>query len=342
MSLVPLERSIGELPLQMKWEQTLEYAEGPLLCEFSHEKSRFLRLWVDREDGVDRWMFARVKQTRILRYLFGAEDLRGIFRGSSDGYVFFEDRCKGETVNAWVVPADRIHSSYLPDPGVMHDDELRPKCAAAQTSTFRYVLLEGDWSIPKVGKLDRYIKTIAAVMHAFSDAQMMPQPLKDAFSHYSFDKGGWPSGKMFDALLKRLPSAPESDALSFASPGIVRYKMTDSVARDIQHAVERFLANEPALQQAFKSLHDSHRLIRAIRKSLREGSEDFGHSDLQLQLRRLRSGTNSLLRLLPVDAAAVWASVGEKDEKAARVSESLYRRLRALALFQKFGQARLA
>ena len=192
-----------------------------------------------------------------------------------------------------------------------------------------------------MGTLDRWLKTVAGIIAAFGKETIPGSQLKGRFSHYSFEKEGWPSATMFQELVKRLSSQPKAETWQYASPGVIGYKMTDRIENDIKLAVAAVLANEERIQNAAKATRDLRRKVDKLHELKNEGGDSFDQKELAANLKQLRTATHDLLASLPVNPETVWDSTSGNVEKTARMADSLQKRLRELANVHKSNDAQL-
>ena len=82
------------------------------------EQENFLLKWSDTDHVLDRWMFYRVPEARLLNFLKETVSIRDLILENPDGFVLFLDyEIQGGSQPARVVKVhtDNIPTDYLPD-----------------------------------------------------------------------------------------------------------------------------------------------------------------------------------------------------------------------------------
>jgi hypothetical protein len=244
----PIEfRAIPRLPVELVFVRDLEEFDGPLLSEFrSSNGDTFLYYWCDCNEQANRWLVVRTPRQDLFRYLVGRVTLRSLIQECRDRFLYVVDLDGDASVlSAWFVYAENIPEIYLPGP-----ESVRQPGAGIEPG-FQDVSVDQKWDYEQVSAYPR--KYLQA--YAF---------------HTAFGRGGNPealevdyrltSGWVFDTLFKRMiNNAPPArraslEAVAFASPGYLRFRVDPAIAEGLRHAVARYLDHRSELRRTIEEL----------------------------------------------------------------------------------------
>lgn len=235
---------LERLPVELKFIRDLEEFDGPLLSEFrSPNGDTFLYYWCDCNEKANRWLVVRTPRQDLFRYLVGRTTLRSLIRECRDQFLYVVDLDEtATTLSAWFVYTEDIPENYLPS----HDSVPQP--GTGIEPGFQDVSIDQDW-----------------------DYEQYPRKFLQAYSfHTAFGRGGNPkaleidyrltTGWIFDTLYKKintnLPPAHQAslEAVSFASPGYLRFRVDPIIAEGLRIAVARYLDNRLELRRGMEEL----------------------------------------------------------------------------------------
>lgn len=237
---IPLVR----LPIELEFVRDLEEFDGPLLSEFrSSEGDTFLYYWCDCNEKANRWLVVRTPRQDLFRYLVGRVTLRSLIQECRDRFLYVVDMDEDATaLSAWFIYAENIPENYLP----RHDSAPQPETGIEPG--YQDVSIDQDW-----------------------DYEQYPRKFLQAYSfHTAFGRGGNPetleidyrltTGWVFDTLYKKIDAnvAPTHraslEAVSFASPGYLRFRVDPMIAEGLRNAVARYLDQRFELRRGVEEL----------------------------------------------------------------------------------------
>jgi hypothetical protein len=239
----------GRLPVDLELVRDIEEFDGPLLSEFRSSKGEtFLYYWCDCDETANRWLVVRTPPQDLFRYLVGRTPLRSLIRDCRDRFLYVVDLDEGSVLlDAWFVYADKLPDNYLPGPNSCRQP------GAGIDPDFQDVYVDQKWDYEQVAEYPRsYLQA-----YAF---------------HTAFGQGGDPgtlsvdyhltSGWIFHTLFERMRSNAPShmraslEAVAFASPGYLRFRVNPTIAEGVRSAVARYLSHRAELRQAIDELRD--------------------------------------------------------------------------------------
>lgn len=240
LGAIPLVR----LPVELTFVRDLEEFDGPLLSEFrSANGDTFLYYWCDCNEKANRWLVVRAPRQDLFRYLVGRTALRSLIRECRDRFLYVVDLDETATVlSAWFVYAENVPENYLP----RHDSVPRP--GTGVEPGFQDVSIDQAW-----------------------DYEQYPRKFLQAYSfHTAFGRGGssealeidyrLTTGWIFDTFYKKIDATVEPthraslEAVSFASPGYLRFRVDPMIAEGLRNAVARYLARRSELRRGIEEL----------------------------------------------------------------------------------------
>lgn len=300
---IPLVR----LPVELTFVRDLEEFDGPLLSEFrSTNGDTFLYYWCDCNEKANRWLVVRAPRQDLFRYLVGRTTLRSLIRECRDRFLYVVDLDETATVlSAWFVYAENIPEKYLP----RHDSVSQP--GAGIEPGFQDVSIDQDW-----------------------DYEQYPRKFLQAYSfHTAFGRGGnsealeidyrLTTGWIFDTFYKKIDAnvAPTHraslEAVSFASPGYLRFRVDPAIAEGLRNAVARYLAHRSELRRAIEELRSW---------TNRQESDD----EDELAMTRL---IEQISESLDIDGTALLSHI-DTAKNAGKALSSYFTRIEFLALNQ--------
>jgi hypothetical protein len=298
---IPLAR----LPVELEFVRDLEEFDGPLLSEFRSSKGdTFLYYWCDCNEKANRWLVVRAPRQDLFRYLVGRVTLRSLIRECRDRFLYVVDLDGDATVlSAWFVYAENIPENYLP----RHDSVPQP--GAGIEPGFQDVSIDQDW-----------------------DYEQYPRKFLQAYSfHTAFGRGGNPkaldidyrltTGWIFDTLYRKIetnvPPAHRAslEAVSFASPGYLRFRVDPMIAEGLRNAVARYLDHRSELRRG----------IEELRSWTNRHEPD--NDDDEAAMRRL---IEQISGSLGIDGAALLSHI-DTAKNAAKALSSYFARIEFLA-----------
>lgn len=239
---IPLAR----LPIDLEFIRDIEEFDGPLLSEFrSSAGDSFLYYWCDCNEEANRWLVVRTPRQDLFRYFVGRISLRSLIRECRDGFLYIVDLDADATpLSAWFALPGKLPDNYLPGP-----ESVRQPGAGIEPG-FQDVYVDQKWVYEKYPKT--YIQA-----YAF---------------HTAFGRGGTSNslsvvyrltkGYIFDTLFKVMhANAPLSrraslEAVAFASPGYLRFRVDPEIAAGVRAAVARYSNNRSELRRTIKELRN--------------------------------------------------------------------------------------
>lgn len=306
--------SLGSrLPIDLELVRDIEEFDGPLLSEFrSADGETFLYYWCDCSETTNRWLVVRTPPQDLFRYLVGRSSLRSLIRDCRDGFLYVVD-VDGDAaiLAAWFAYADKLPESYLPGPGSCR------QLGAGIDPHFQDVYVDQKWDYEQVAEYPRsYLQA-----YAF---------------HTAFGQGGDPgtlsvhyrltSGWIFHTLYERMrTNAPPQlraslEAVAFASPGYLRFRVDPVIAEGVREAVARYLVHRPELREAADDLRywtNGHRDLDEADASalIRQTAETVGVDGLAL-LRHIDTPENAGKALISYLGRLDFFAVNEVEHTA--------------------------
>lgn len=242
---IPLVR----LPVELEFVRDLEEFDGPLLSEFrSSDGDTFLYYWCDCDERANRWLVVRTPRQDLFRYLVGRVSLRSLIRDCRDGFLYMVDLDGDATViSAWFVYAEKTPENYLP--GL---DSIRQPGAGIEPG-FQDVSVDQKWDYEQVSAYPRKYLQAYAFHTAFGPGGH-PEALEVDYRLTS----GWIFHTLFERMRTNAPLARRAslEAVAFASPGYLRFRVDPVIAEGLRDAVARYLDRRSELRRAIDDLRD--------------------------------------------------------------------------------------
>lgn len=326
--------------------QTLEFYEGERLCLYRNRtKEPYLKIWFDvgravsdahagvllarEQSSITRWLFVRCTDVDVQHYLGKHRTLRQLIVETRDGfaYVVDADTRDGGVARIAVIKVSAIDPELLPGERSFFDSDLG-YVAPKDEYTF---LIDGDsWSGEKFSNLERRFKDVYSFIAPFGEHGVSTRKLKDAFTGYRY-KGGWNHGRTFKRLRREVPTEKRIalDAVSYASPGFVRFRVDPTLGTEVKRALARLSARHQQASADYRALH--HALLELGRlHANRSRREEYA-----VLLASLAQLTENLVRSLGGLNLARIREAANSNENAAHVVATYYRRLREVMRFDR-------
>jgi hypothetical protein len=242
---VKLER----MPVDLTFVRDLEEFDGPLLSEFkSAEGETFLYHWCDCNAQSNRWLVVRTPRQDLYAYLVGQVTLRKLIRDCRDRFLYVLDiGGDAETLAAWFAQADRIPEVYLPTP------QSKRRVEDTVESGFQDVYVGEKWDYEQVTAYPRrYLQTYS--FHTAFGAGGDPKTLT---VNYHLTKG-FVFHTLFEKMRTNAPTQLRAslEAVSFASPGYLRFTVAPAVATGVRDAVSRYLQHAATIHSDVETIRD--------------------------------------------------------------------------------------
>jgi len=301
---IPLVR----IPVDLEFVRDLEAFDGPLLSEFqSSDGETFLYYWCDCSDQANRWLVVRTPREDLFRYLVGRTPLLSLILECRDGFLYVVDIDRdAEVLSAWFVYAENVPENYLPGP-----KSFRQPGAGIEPG-FQDVSVDQKWDYEQVSAYPR--KYLQA--YAFHTAFGLGGDPEALVVDYRLTKG-WVFGSLFERMRTNAPPPRRAslEAVAFASPGYLRFRVDPVIAEGLRDAVARYQGSRSELR----------RMVREL-QTWTNGHQDLEESAV-IKLIRRASGS------VGVDGSAILSHI-DTVKHAGKVLVSYFARLEFLAMNQ--------
>lgn len=301
---IPLVR----IPVDLEFVRDIEELDGPLLSEFrSSDGETFLYYWCDCSDQANRWLVVRVPREDLFRYLVGRTPLRTLIRECRDGFLYVVDLDgKATVLSAWFVYAENVPENYLPGP-----KSFRQPGAGIEPG-FQDVSVDQKWDYEQVAAYPRKYLQAYAFHTAFGQGGD-PEALT---VDYRLTKG-WVFHSLFERMRASAPPRLRAslEAVAFASPGYLRFRVDPVIAEGLRYAVAQYLGRRSELRHVIEEL----RAWTNEHKDLEESAV--------IKLIQYAAGS------VGVDGSAILSHI-DTVEHAGKVLVSYFARLEFLAVNQ--------
>lgn len=189
-------------------------------------------------------MFARVSETNLTRLKYQQIPLHHLLpRGCEDPFVHFLDETHDQTTrdSSQCLIKD-IPPDYLPKPGVYIEANADPVASSPYT-----VLIQNEWSNKEFYQFSRSLFSAYSAAYAFS--KLYPVDLSVLPAYHGFNGAAF-----YDDLIVKVPSEvrPRIDALQYASPGYIRYRLDSEVMHRVVEVIRRI--RQPELSDPYSRL----------------------------------------------------------------------------------------
>lgn len=298
--------------------------DGPLLSQFvSDQGDQFLYYWCESDGLHNRWMVLRVDESTIVRLANGMIFLDMVIPGSArDGYVYILDMDgEGITQSIKLTLPSNLPLSYRPKPGHV----LRPEYMHPANESFE-VLMDGSWSIENLRLFPEKfsnVYTLLYVTNVYPESHQEGYPWRGGFSVMHFRN--W----ALSVIPKR--ARPRVAALSYASPGFIRFKLDLDTANSAAQCVRIYNTSKETIQTYY----------RALSQFIHDNSLNSIEDTYDELWSRYNRDLTDLARLLmqrfgPVKLAS-FQSTFQRPFEAAKVAMSFYRSVKELSEFEEQG-----
>lgn len=310
---------LESLPIDLEWVKDLIEFDGPLLSLFKHRRrgDNYLYYWCDCDNEVNRWMVCRVNETTVIRLINRVIPLDQVIpRACQDDFVYIVDmdgKCDARTVR--MVTIDAIPEQYVPAPGAFLSPEV------ADTMGTYAVLIERNLSIENWRDFFKEFSYAYAFLYnvvTLKSQKIIAHPWRGGFSALHF----------WREFLDFVPAEdyPQLEAMQYASPGFIRFRLDSSIAVRVGNLVASYVADGEGISDA---LNDVAAYFRTHHLNEDEIPNDVWekHNDMIVTL------TYRLLEALGVPADE-FISAANRPFEAAKMAMSFTRRIAALAAME--------
>lgn len=331
IDLKPISK-LKALPVAgLKKVRDLVEHDGPFLSHFTNARNdQFLYYWCDCDENVNRWMLLRVDETSLVRLVNGFVPLDYVIpTRCRDDFVYFVDiDGKGTIKQVLICLTSSIPEQYTPGQGSYLDVDT---CANDRSFT---LLIEKALNPTELVHLPS--KYFQAYSMLYTASVMRP---KEFAVEYPW-RGGYSSMHFYKELMGHLPGEqqPELDAIQYASPGFVRFKLHRPTAIAVSRCVKLFEKPKSPANVAYQEL--KHYITEHKLNDQRKDNTDLSSPEWKKHDADLLSKTKKLLDAMEFAGSDTINKAAHSRFEAAKIAISFATRLRELASYDKDGRVR--
>jgi hypothetical protein len=280
---------LPSLPGELAWKKDLEFFEGPLLAEFRNAKQEpYLCLWCDTDRQLHRWLLFRTSESELIGYLAGKVSLRRLVENPRDGFLYVNDvNGEGRTQALRLLELAEVPTEYLPG-------------AASQNTQDVLITGRGELGYESLSQFPRkYLQAYAFVSlfgkngnpRQFSTSQKLTK--------------GWVFHTLFEKM-RRVPEArADLDAIAFASPGYMRFKVNGETADDLRSMLRAYNEHRPNIRSWIQSVNSWANGKREMDDSTARRTLSMITKNLGVELKMLLERANTPQRSVKIVASLV-------------------------------------
>ena len=295
--------------------------DGPLLSHFENDRGdHFLYYWCNGDDKSNRWMVLRIGESSILRLVNGLLPLDDLIpMGSRDGYVYIVDlNAEARPASVKLVWPTMLPSTYRPRQGHL----IRPEFMEIATTDFA-VLMDGQWSIENLRTFPEKFNNVYATIYA---TNTYPKPHEERLPW----RGGFSVMHFRNWALSIIPKdiRPRVSALSYQSPGFMRFELDVATADDVTRCVRAFNEKQSEIRPIYEEVAA---FIR--RNGLNSIENSYDERWLQYE-RNLIVFARLLIEKFNCLDVELFMATFQRPFEAAKVAMSFYRSVKELSNFE--------
>lgn len=346
MTLDPIGNELDppEFPVELRKIRVIEYFEGERLVEYrSKGNDPFFKVWLDTDGRrLTRWLFLRLTDRDVARFLHLDISLREVIVGARDRYVYVVDK-KGADIHRlaflWV---KNFPPDLLPLEDSYYDSSLSPQCTS-NAPEIQDILLDGQWDGESLAEFEkRYFQVSGFVGHFANGSKKAIQGMQGRFAQKVFAGSGWAHVNAVDEIVKFIPQneRPLFQSVQLSSPGILKYRIDGDIAAHVSETMRLFKLRGDDLKRKYDILHEQ--LINVNRDARSQAAKEFDRKSyeyrteiwkiLRVPNEAIREAAKALAEALNIDPKRMF-SVGGTDVNSGEMIAGFYRR--ALQLFGK-------
>lgn len=328
----------------LKIEQVLFEFIEPILVLLKSGNTYFFASALPSGKGfVEEYLVVSVTPKIFKRYFREDVDLRFLFE-SNPYRAFFKISASDlgqERVKAIPFDGD-VTDEMLPEPQLFASSHTAEyKSMASKHDALETLYIDGNWEMEDFGKFSARYRDIYSFEQAILKIRDSQTPakqkskLKSAFQGNSL-RGGGSYVNFFKDLGEVIPANDQYDLarVQYASPGKVELRGKGLIFDRLEKHVKTMIANESKTRSAYNDLRDHMSTA---------GLLDLNQSDIlpsAQELDTINALNKKLLEEMDLDVFDdIYGITGNNSVNAAKISMSLFRRIRAASAFFAEGRA---